>query len=306
MDFLPRLRALPPYARPAPRSTASSAAADRRCCCCKAGRRRISNGDTSRRCSRSASPSSRRICAATATAASRPSGENHAGYSKRAMAQDQVEVMRQLGFERFAVVGHDRGGRVACRMALDHPQRSRALALLDIVPTRTVYTHGQQGVSRPSYFHWFFLIQPAPLPETLLARPGRAVPAQLSHFAEPDPGRDRRSGVRRVPALLRGSATLHAMCEDYRAGASIDLQHDEADLGTQLRLPDAGPVGRARRDASPVRRRWKRGGRARPTRKARRCRRVIGCRKSVRRRCPRRCVDFLVLSECVASAFVTA
>src|SRR5918995_6992742 len=96
------------------------------------------------------------------------SGENHAGYSKRAMAQDQVEVMRKLGFEQFAVVGHDRGGRVACRMALDHPQTVMRLALLDIVPTRTVYAEVSKNLAT-WYFHWFFLIQPAPLPELLLA-----------------------------------------------------------------------------------------------------------------------------------------
>ena len=165
-----------------------------------------------------------------------PNGENHAGYSKRAMAQDQVEVMRQLGFERFAVVGHDRGGRVACRMALDHPQAVTRLALLDIVPTRTVYTQVSKNLAT-WYFHWFFLIQPAPLPEMLLARPGRAVPAQL-RVPRPDPARDRRAGVRaNTCAASADPQTLHAMCEDYRAGASIDLQHDEADLGTQLRCP---------------------------------------------------------------------
>src|SRR5687768_17732191 len=95
-------------------------------------------------------------------------GENHAGYSKRAMAQDQVEVMRALGFERFALVGHDRGGRVAHRLALDHPQAVTKLAVLDIVPTRTVNTTVTKELAT-FYFHWFFLIQPAPLPETLLA-----------------------------------------------------------------------------------------------------------------------------------------
>jgi haloacetate dehalogenase len=164
-----------------------------------------------------------------------PGGENHSGYSKRAMAQDQVEVMRHLGFDRFALAGHDRGGRVACRLALDHPQAVSRLALLDIVPTRTLYTQVTRELAT-WYFHWFFLIQPAPLPELLLA-------GQAEQFLRNFPFR----GL--IPNAIDDEAfahylrcfsdpqTLHAMCEDYRAGASIDLQHDEADLDAQLRCP---------------------------------------------------------------------
>ena len=219
-----------------------------------------------------------------------PSGENHAGYSKRAMAQDQVEVMRQLGFEQFAVVGHDRGGRVACRMALDHPQTVTRLALLDIVPTRTVYTQVSKNLAT-WYFHWFFLIQPAAAAGDAARRPGRAVPAQL-RVPRPDPRRDRRGGVRRIPALFCEPATLHAMCEDYRAGASIDLQHDEADLGTRLPCPTLvlwGVHGAMHR-LFDVLETWR--PRA-PTRTARRCRRGIGCRKSVRRKLSAALMDFL-------------
>jgi haloacetate dehalogenase len=164
-----------------------------------------------------------------------PSGENHAGYSKRAMAQDQVEVMRQLGFERFAVVGHDRGGRVACRMALDHPQAVMRLALLDIVPTRTVYTQVSKNLAT-WYFHWFFLIQPEPLPEMLLG--GQAEPF-LRNFAFRGliPGAIDEAVFAEYLRCFANPQTLHAMCEDYRAGASIDLQHDEADLGTQIQCP---------------------------------------------------------------------
>jgi haloacetate dehalogenase len=96
-----------------------------------------------------------------------PDGENHAGYSKRATAQDQVEMMARLGFQQFAVVGHDRGARVAHRLTLDHPERVSKLAVLDILPTYTLY----QNVTKEFatiYYHWFFLIQPAPLPETLI------------------------------------------------------------------------------------------------------------------------------------------
>ena len=187
-----------------------------------------------------------------ATAASRPSGENHAGYSKRAMAQDQVEVMRQLGFERFAVVGHDRGGRVACRMALDHPQTVTRLALLDIVPTRTVYTQVSKNLAT-WYFHWFFLIQPAPLPEMLLG--GQAEPF-LRNFAFRGliPGAIDEPVFAEYLRCFANPQTLHAMCEDYRAGASIDLQHDRGRSRHAAAVPDAGVVGCARRDASPVRR----------------------------------------------------
>lgn len=164
-----------------------------------------------------------------------PEGDNHASYSKRAMAQDQVDVMRQLGFERFAVVGHDRGGRVACRMALDHSQAVTRLALLDIVPTRTVYTEVSKNLAT-WYFHWFFLIQPAPLPEMLLA--GQAEPF-LRNFAFRGliPDAIDEPAFAEYLRCFADPQTLHAMCEDYRAGASIDLQHDEADLATQLRCP---------------------------------------------------------------------
>jgi haloacetate dehalogenase len=162
-------------------------------------------------------------------------GENHASYSKRAMAQDQVEVMRRLGFERFAVVGHDRGGRAACRMALDHSQAVTRLVLLDIVPTRTVYTQVSKNLAT-WYFHWFFLIQPAPLPEMLLA--GQAAPF-LRNFAFRGliPDAIDEPVFAEYLRCFADPQTLRAMCEDYRAGASIDLQHDEADLATPLRCP---------------------------------------------------------------------
>jgi haloacetate dehalogenase len=164
-----------------------------------------------------------------------PEGENHAGYSKRAMAQDQVEVMAHLGFERFAVVGHDRGGRVACRMALDHPQAVTRLALLDIVPTRTVYAQVSKNLAT-WYFHWFFLIQPAPLPEMLL---GPQAEPFLRNFVFRGliPDAIDEPVFAEYVRCFADPHTLHAMCEDYRAGASIDLQHDEADLGTALRCP---------------------------------------------------------------------
>jgi len=164
-----------------------------------------------------------------------PDGEGHAGYSKRAMAADQVSVMRQLGHERFAVVGHDRGGRVAHRMALDHRERVEKLAVLDIVPTRTMY-RATNEVFATLYFHWFFLIQPAPLPETLL---GDKVELVLRHWVF------RGLGPETIPTeVYEGYARafadpsrLHAMCEDYRAAATIDLAHDEADLDRRVECP---------------------------------------------------------------------
>ena len=174
-------------------------------------------------------------------------GENHAGYSKRAMAQDQVEVMSRLGFEKFTVVGHDRGGRVAHRLALDHPDRVTRLAVLDIVPTNKLY-HNVTREFATAYYHWFFLLQPAPFPETLIGNSvefymrnglGRLLPNAVTPaaFAE-------------YVRCFRDPATVHAMCEDYRAGASIDLAHDDADLGRKMACPllvlwaERGPMHR--------------------------------------------------------------
>lgn len=154
-----------------------------------------------------------------------PDSDNHANYSKRAMAQDQVEVMRQLGFERFAVLGHDRGGRVGHRMALDHPDRVTRLAVLDIVPTYYLYTH----VTLPfvqAYFHWFNYLRPAPLPENQIKEDIERQAAKMTSDVQQEYLR-----VRRDPA------NIHGMCEDYRAAASIDLEHDQADLDARIACP---------------------------------------------------------------------
>jgi haloacetate dehalogenase len=156
---------------------------------------------------------------------SQPQGlPDHSNYSKRAMALDQVEVMRHFGFERFAVVGQDRGGRVAHRMALDHPDAVTKLVVVDIVPTYYLYTHVTLEFVQ-AYYHWFSYLQPSPTPENMLlaqqAQRGRTPsPAQLEYR--------RRNGT---------PEGVHAMCEDYRAGASIDLQHDAADLDRRIRCP---------------------------------------------------------------------
>jgi haloacetate dehalogenase len=159
----------------------------------------------------------------------------HEPYSKRAMAQDQVEVMRALGYSQFAVIGHDRGGRVAHRMALDHAQAVTRVALLDIVPTLHVYSTVTKELAT-AYFHWFFLIQPAPIPETLLGNNAefflRSVP-----FRGLIPARLAEDAFAEYLRCFRDPATVHAMCEDYRAGATIDLVHDRADLNRQVACP---------------------------------------------------------------------
>ena len=145
--------------------------------------------------------------------------------SKRAMAQDVVQLMQSLGHERFFLCGHDRGGRVSHRLALDHPERVRKLAVLDIAPTLDMYGRTDMDFAR-AYYHWFHLIQPAPLPERMIA--GDALPylhtklggwggTGLSIF-EPQALADYERCF--TPA------TIHTMCEDYRASAGIDLAHD--------------------------------------------------------------------------------
>jgi len=154
---------------------------------------------------------------------------NHAPYSKRTMALDAVDLMRSFGFARFFVAGHDRGGRVAHRLAVDHPHAVDRLMVLDISPTLTMYERTTMQFAA-AYYHWFFLIQPEPLPEQLIA----ADPLFYLH---------RKIGAwgsmgttlfdpRALAEYERcfTAAAVHAMCEDYRAAASIDLDHDRADV----------------------------------------------------------------------------
>ena len=167
----------------------------------------------------------------------KPAGdENHAAYSKRAMAQDQVEVMRALGHDTFNVVAHDRGARVAHRMALDHAQAVKKLAVLDITPTRLMYALSDQTFAT-AYFHWYFLIQPAPFPETLIgADPDFFIKYQMGRrygglsIFEP-------AAMEEYLRCFRDPATIHASCEDYRAAASIDLEHDAADAERKVECP---------------------------------------------------------------------
>jgi haloacetate dehalogenase len=168
---------------------------------------------------------------------SKPAGlPDHSNYSKRAMALDQVELMQALGLDTFYLVGHDRGGRVAHRLALDHPHRVKKLAVLDISPTRTMFEHTDRALAK-AYFHWFFLIQPAPFPETLIG-------ANPAFFMQYQMGR-RHGGLKvfapeAMAEYLRcfsEPATIHASCEDYRAAETVDLEHDAADEAKRIECP---------------------------------------------------------------------
>jgi haloacetate dehalogenase len=164
-----------------------------------------------------------------------PGGGDHSAYSKREMARDQVEVMGQLGFEQFAVAGHDRGARVALRMVLDHPGKATRLAVLDIVPTRTIYATLNKARAT-TVWRYLFLVQPYDLPERLIdADPDFYLRWTLEEWAgTPDAISDE---ARSEYGRCFDRATIHASCEDYRAGASIDLVHDEADASVPLSCP---------------------------------------------------------------------
>jgi haloacetate dehalogenase len=171
---------------------------------------------------------------------SKPRGiPGHANYSKRAMALDMAEAMEKLGFARFHVVGHDRGGRVAHRLARDHGRRVQTLTVLDISPTLKMYQSTNMQFAK-AYYHWFFLIQEAPLPEQMLDGLGpRYILTRL--------GRG-KSGIkvfdRRALAEYTRCFDPHSTCEDYRAAATIDLVHDRKDLKKKLQMPVLALWGR--------------------------------------------------------------
>lgn len=167
----------------------------------------------------------------------KPSGsDDHREYAKRAMARDQVEAMSGLGHERFAVVGHDRGARVGHRLALDHPDRVTALAVLDVAPTYEMFRTADDGFGR-AYFHWFFLIQPDGLPERLIGNdPEYWVRSRLGRWSGRRASFDERA-VAEYVRCFSDPAAIHGSCEDYRAAATIDLRHDEEDLGTRIACP---------------------------------------------------------------------
>lgn len=165
-----------------------------------------------------------------------PGDALHLNYSKRAMAADQVAVMAALGFGRFDVVAHDRGARVAHRMVLDHPGRVARLVLLDIAPTATMYAQTDRAFAT-RYFWWFFLIQPFDLPERMIAAdPDHFLDRHLAGQIKVEGSLDPRI-VAEYRRCYRDPATRHAICEDYRAAASIDLDHDAADSDRRIEAP---------------------------------------------------------------------
>ncbi len=167
---------------------------------------------------------------------SKPPGEAaHANYSKRVMAQDMLRVMQSLGFPRFKVLAHDRGARVAHRLAVDHPQAVSRLVLLDIAPTLAMYEQTSEVFAR-AYWHWFFLIQPAPLPERLIeADPAAYVRDVMGRRSAGLAPFDPRA-LAEYQRTLALPGTAHGICEDYRASAGIDLEHDRSDRNRGVRL----------------------------------------------------------------------
>jgi haloacetate dehalogenase len=164
---------------------------------------------------------------------------NHEPYSKKTMALDQVEVMRRLGFERFYVCGHDRGARVAYRMALDHPERVAKLAVLDVIPTGDAFRRADMAFGL-GYWHWFFLAQPFDLPERLIGTdPDFFLLRNRPEVWAPEAFEEYRR-------CFRDPRTVHAICEDYRAAATLDYERDEADrrAGRRIACPVLALWGR--------------------------------------------------------------
>lgn len=165
------------------------------------------------------------------------SAQDHSTYSKRFMAADQVALMKHLGHDQFFLLGHDRGGRVSHRLAMDHPECVKKLMVLDISPTLTMYENTTMEFAR-GYWHWFFLIQPNPVPETLIG-------AHPEFWLKNHMGRHAGTGIfspERWAEYLAGVSDplgLRAMCEDYRAAATVDLLHDRKDRqeGKTLNIP---------------------------------------------------------------------
>jgi len=190
-----------------------------------------------------------------------PSDADHAAYSKRVMARDMVSVMARLGFSRFSIAGHDRGGRVAYRAALDHPGRVDALAVLDVLPVDAVWDRADDRLAL-GFWPWSLLAQPEPLPERLIAGAPDAVTGDAFSGAWGSPAGTFGEQVRAAyTAALSDPARIHAICEEYRAAAGIDRDHDAADraAGRVITCPilvlwsASGPLGSwYRHDGGPL------------------------------------------------------
>ncbi len=167
----------------------------------------------------------------------KPTGNpDHGNYAKRTMAHDMIQVMLALGYEEFFVAGHDRGARVTHRMALDHPQRVIRACVMDIAPTYRMFASTDK-VFATRYYHWFFLIQPDGLPERLIGNdPEYFLTEKLRRWAAPRARFD-PAAVREYLRCFSDPAAIHGSCEDYRAAASIDLEHDKADMSRHIECP---------------------------------------------------------------------
>ncbi|MFZ9367764.1 MAG: alpha/beta fold hydrolase [Burkholderiaceae bacterium] len=168
---------------------------------------------------------------------SKPKGlPDHSNYSKRAMAQDMAEVMQKLGHDRFHLVGHDRGGRVAHRLAKDHGERVHTLTVLDISPTLKMFESTDIRFAT-AYYHWFQMLQPAPIPERMLQG---IVPFNILGMigtAKPDLSAFSKAALREYVKAFSDPKAVHASCEDYRAAGTIDLEHDRKDKRRKLKMP---------------------------------------------------------------------
>jgi haloacetate dehalogenase len=157
-----------------------------------------------------------------------PGTADHTQASKRVMAQDLVDVMAQLGIAQFNLCGHDRGGRVAHRLALDHAARVRKLCVIDIAPTLDMYNATNMDFAR-AYYHWFHLIQPSPLPENMIASDWKNyLHAKLAGWGSAGLGYIEPQALAEYERCFKSFDAVHSMCEDYRASAGIDLAHDRA------------------------------------------------------------------------------
>jgi haloacetate dehalogenase len=196
-----------------------------------------------------------------------PSAPDHAPYAKRAMARDMAAVMERLGFARFSVAGHDRGGRVAYRLALDRPDRVERLAVLDVLPTATAWERADARFAL-AYWPWSLLAQPEPLPERLVgAAPDAVVDDALGGWGSPSAAFDPEARAAYVEAL-RDPALVHAVCEEYRAAATVDREHDDADRASGRRIAcpllalwsGRGPLGSWYEDAGGPLALWREWG----------------------------------------------
>ena len=160
----------------------------------------------------------------------------HQPYSKRAMANDIIAVMRRLGHKRFLVGAHDRGARVAHRMGLDHPNSVAAMTLLDIAPTREMYANTSTEFAR-NYWHWFFLTLPSPFPEKMIGADPEMFWKQKCFYQSKEKVPFVSEALTEYLDAFANPEMIHASCEDYRAAASIDIEHDNADLGKKLKMP---------------------------------------------------------------------